>query len=181
MKHRDFKLHLEQAANQVLHAITGGLILFVVFLSMLSHSYAEEPGAQESPKEWEELASIRLQAAIGHESRAEQKEALMNGTAGEALMGAGDEKVLASGNYNTATEHWKKAAKAYEVIGDAANVQRTQNNADTAWEAAKRTLREGADLHMRAAKQYGDANNLNEKIKALEKLASDLEAVMKME
>ena len=50
-----------------------------------------------------------------------------------------------------------------------------------AWDAAKRTRREAAEFHMRAAKVFEDANNLGEKIEAIKKVASDLEALMKME
>ena len=160
---------------------TKGLILFVVFLSWVSHGYAEEPGAQETAKKWEEIASLRFQAAIGHESRAEQKEALGSETPGPALSGAGDEKVSASGGYKTASKHWKKAAEEYGATGDLDSEKKAQYNSDLAWEAAKRTRREAAELHMRAAKVFEDANNLGEKIEALKKVASDLEALMKME
>jgi len=161
--------------------LTNGLIFCVVILSWVSHGYAEEPGAQETAKEWEQIASLRYQAAIGHESRAEQKEALGSETPGEALDGAGDEKVLASGGYKIASEHWKKAAEAYELTGDFDHEKKAEYNADLAWEAAKRTLREAAEFHMRAARQYEDTNTLGGKIKALEKVASDLEGLMKME
>ncbi len=98
--------------------LTKGLILFVVFLSWVLYGYAEEPGAQETAKQWEEIASLRYQAAIGHESRAEQKEVLGSETPGPALSGAGDEKVSASGGYKTASEHWKKQPRrtAQQVI-----------------------------------------------------------------
>ena len=161
--------------------LTKGLILFVVFLSWVSHGYAEEPGAQETAKQWEEIASLRYQAAIGHESRAEQKEALGRENLGEALKGAGDEKVSASGGYKTASEHWKKAAEEYGAIGNLDNEKKAQYNSDLAWDAAKRTRREAAEFHMRAAKVFEDANNLGEKIEAIKKVASDLEALMKME
>jgi len=141
----------------------------------------EEPGTQETAKKWEEIASLRYQAAIGHESRAEQKEALGSENLGEALKGAGDEKVSASGGYKTASEHWKKAAEEYGAIGDLDNEKKAQYNSDLAWDAAKRTRREAAEFHMRAAKVFEDANNLGEKIEALKKVASDLEALMKME
>ncbi len=158
-----------------------GLIFCVVILSWVLHGYAEEPGAQETAKQWEEIASLRFQAAIGHESRAEQKEALGSETPGPALRGAGDEKVSASGGYKTASEHWKKAAEVYSATGDLDNEKKARYNSDLAWEAAKRTRREAAELHMRAAKVFEDANNLGEKIEALKKVASDLEALMKME
>ncbi len=158
-----------------------GLILFVVFFSWVSPGFPEEPGTQETAKQWEEIASLRYQAAIGHESRAEQKEALGSENLGEALKGAGDEKVSASGGYKTASEHWKKAAEAYGTTEDLDNEKKARYNSDLAWEAAKRTLREAAEFHMRAARVFEDANNLGEKIEALKKVASDLESLMKME
>ena len=161
--------------------LVNGLILLVVLLSWELPGHTEEHGSQETPKQWEEIASIRFQAAIGHESRAKQREKLRSETPGEALIGAGDEKVSASSNYKVANEHWIKAAEAYEGTGELDDEKKARYNADLAWEAAKRTLREAADFHMRAAKQYEDANNLGEKVKALEKVASDLEASIKME
>ncbi len=85
--------------------LTNGLIFCVVMLSWVSPGYPEETGAQETAKQWEEIASLRFQAAIGHEARAEQKSALGSENPGEALYGAGDEKVSASGNYKVASEH----------------------------------------------------------------------------
>ena len=161
--------------------LTNGLIFCVVILSFVSPGYPEETGAQETAKQWEEIASLRFQAAIGHESRAEQKSVLGSENPGEALYGAGDEKVSASDNYKVASEHWKKAADTYEEASDLDNEKKAYYNADLAWESAKRTLREAAEFHMGAAKVFEDANNLGEKIKALEKVASDLEALMKME
>jgi len=110
--------------------LTLGLILLVVFLSWVSPGYPEEAGTQEIAKQWEEIASLRYQAAIGHELRSEQKEALGTETPGEALYGAGDEKVSASGNYKIASEHWKKAATEYEAAGDLVNGKKAQYNAD---------------------------------------------------
>ena len=72
------------------------LIFCVVILSCVSLGFGEEAGTQEAAKQWEEIASLRYHAAIGHESRAVQKEALGTETPGEALDGAGDEKVSAS-------------------------------------------------------------------------------------
>jgi len=161
--------------------LTNGLIFCVVILSWVSPGWPEEVGIQETAKQWEEIASLRFQAAIGHESRAEQKEALGSETPGPALSGAGDEKVSASGGYKTASKHWKKAAEAYRTTEDLDNEKKAQYNSDLAWEAAKRTLREAAEFHMRAAKVFEDANNLGEKIEAIKKVASDLEALMKME
>ncbi len=161
--------------------LTLGLILFIVFLSWVSPGYPEEPGTQETAKQWGEIPSLRFQAAIGYESRAEQKEELGSETPNEALDGAGDEKVLASGGYKIASEHWKKAIEANKLIGDLNQEKKAEYNADLAWEAAKRTLREAAEFNMKAAKHYKDTNSLGGKIKALEKVASDLEGLMKME
>ena len=161
--------------------LTNGLLLVVVVLLWVSYGYAEEPDAQETAKQWEEVASLRFQAGIGHESQAEQKVALGSESPGPALSGAGDEKVSASGGYKTASEHWKKAADAYEMASDLNSEKKARYNSDLAWESAKRTLREAAELHMRVAKQYEEANNLGAKVKALEKVASDLEALMNME
>ena len=47
-------------------------------------------------------------------------------------------------------------------------------------EAAKRTLAEGIDLHMRAKDQYQAADNLGKKIQALEKIARNRELLMEM-
>ncbi len=160
--------------------LTLGLTLFVIFLSWVPPGYPEEAGTQETAKQWEEIASLRYQAAVGHESRAEQKEALGSDTPGPAFSGAGDEKVSASDGYKTASKHWKKAAEAYRTTEDLDNEKKAQYNSDLAWEAAKRTLREAAESHMRAAKVFEDTNNLGEKIEALKKVASDLEALMKM-
>jgi len=180
LAHFNLRHPVKRKPNQC-RVLTFGLIWFVVFLSWVSPGCPEEPGTQETAKKWEEIASLRYQAAIGHESRAEQKEALGSENLGEALKGAGDEKVSASGGYKTASEHWKKAAEEYGAIGDLDNEKKAQYNSDLAWDAAKRTRREAAEFHMRAAKVFEDANNLGEKIEALKKVASDLEALMKME
>jgi len=180
LAHFDLRHPVKRKPNEG-RVLTLGLILSVVCLSWVSPGYPEEPGTQEIAKQWEEIASLRYQAAIGHELRSEQKEALGTETPGEALSGAGDEKVSASGGYKTASEHWKKAAEAYELTGDLDHEKKARYNSDLAWEAAKRTLREAAEFHMRAAKQYEDTNNLSGKVKALEKVASDLEGLMKMD
>ena len=86
-----------------------GVIFCVGILSWGTPSFAQEAGTQETAKQWEEIASLRFQAAIGHESRAEQKVALGSDNPGEALYGAGEAKVSASGNYKVASEYWKKS------------------------------------------------------------------------
>ena len=161
--------------------LSTGLFVCVVISSWGGFSTAEEASSQDRARQWEEIASLRYQAAIGHESRAEQKEALVDENPGEALKGAGDDKVSASDGFKKASEHWKKAAEKYSAIGELDNQKKAQYNSDSAWDAAKRTLREAADFHMRAAKVFEDENNLGNKIEALKKVASDLEALMKME
>ncbi len=71
-------------------------------------------------------------------------------------------------------------AKAYETIGVAKRLDKARSDADRALEAAKRTLQEGSNLHIRAAKEYGSTNNLERKIEALEKAARNLEHLMNM-
>ena len=162
-------------------SISNGLVIFVLLSCALPHAYAGEKSAHESPQQWEDIASIRLQVAISYESKAEKMEALENERPGEALLNAGDAKVLASSHYKRSGEHWEKAANAHETAGDLDSKEKAQYNADMARKAAERTLREGADLHARAARLYENTNNLDGKIKALEKVAGDLEALMKME
>ncbi len=123
---------------------------------------------------------MRFQAGLGHEQLAENNEALIDVTPAKALDAAGDEKFLASDQYKTASEHWKKVAKAYETIDEANKSHKARSDVDRALEAAKRTLQEGSILHIRAAKEYGSTNNLVRKINALEKAARNLEHLMKM-
>ncbi len=69
----------------------------------------------------------------------------------------------------------------YGAAGDLDNEKKAGYNSDLAWEAAKRTLWEASEFQMRAVNQYEDRNILSEMVKALEKVASDLETLLKMD
>ncbi len=167
MKARNFNSHSQQSNDALFQKIAPGLILIVVspFISLVSN--AAEPRDQE--------------AARGHESKAENREGSQEEGVGVALDGAGDEKALASSTYKLASDNWAKAATEYETAGDLDKAHMAQFNADTTLEAAKRTLMEAIDSHRRAVKQFQDSNSLDKKTGALEKIAANLEKLMKLE
>ncbi len=174
------KLHPQRLTIGAFLAISGGLLISLALFPLPPHSFAQGPGEEISPEQWNEIALMRFQAGLGHERLAENNEALLNVTPAEALDAAGDEKFSASGQYKTASGHWKEVAKAYETICEEIGSHKARSDADRALEAAKRTLQEGSNLHIRAAKEYGSTNNLERKIKALEKAARNLEHLMNM-
>jgi len=49
-----------------------------------------------------------------------------------------------------------------------------------AWAAARRALREGAELYRMAEEQFDSVNNLERKIMALKKSARNIERLMEM-
>ncbi|MCZ6626064.1 MAG: hypothetical protein O7B35_17840 [Deltaproteobacteria bacterium] len=189
MSLKSHRLDQQRAGNQRSLRIFAGLVIAAVLYTLLLYSYAaEEQSAQHDAEQWEEIAKIRLEAARGHELQAEIKreEAFKRKSTdspdrvGDALNGAGDEKYLASGDYQKASKHWKKAAEVHETTGGTIKAKNARGHADTAWEAAKRTLIEGTLLHRMAEEQYANANNLVKRTAALEKVARNLERLMKM-
>ena len=174
------KLYPQRLTIGVFLAILAGFLITLAVFPLPPHSFAQGLGEEASPEQWDEIALMRFQAGQDHEQLAQNNEPLLDVTPAEALDAAGDEKFLASGQYKTASEHWEKVAKAYETIGEANRAHKARSDADKALEAAKRTLQEGSILHMRAAKEYGSANNLVRKVNALEKAARNLEHLMKM-
>jgi tetratricopeptide (TPR) repeat protein len=165
------------------------LIIAALVLLISSASGAGEGlNSQQEAEKWEEIAIIRLEAARGHELQAESKreEAFRtssldgSGAAGDALDNAGDEKYLASDDYQKASRHWQKAAKAHRATGDPDKAKSAEKNANKTWEAAKRTLHEGADLYKMAEEQFENIRNLEKRIKALNKLARNIERLMEM-
>lgn len=189
MRLKSHRLYQQRAGNQRSLRIFAGLVIAAVLYTLLLYSYAaEEQSAQHDAEQWEEIAKIRLEAARGRELQAEIKreEAFKRkstgnpDTVGDALDGAGDEKYRASGEYQKARKHWKKAAEVYETAGETIKAKNARDNADAAWEAAKRTLIEGTLLHRMAEEQYANANNLVKRTAALEKVARNLERLMKM-
>jgi hypothetical protein len=80
-----------------------------------------------------------------------------------------------------ANDNWAKAATEYETAGDLDKAHMAQSNADTFLGAAKRILMEANDSHRRAVKQFQDSNSLDKKIGSLEKIAANIEKLMKLE
>ena len=159
------------------------------FALMLSHSLAAEtlPAGDEA-KRWDEIASVRFQAARGHDYQSDvRKEGALRPrgsydtlTSGDELDIAADEKYLASQDYQAATKDWEKAAKSFRAAGDVINAKRTMDYADGAWEAARKSLREGIDIYKMAHGYYETANIIEKKPLVLGKLARNLERLMDM-
>ena len=163
------------------------LLMAGLFLSALGDVYAaEKMNPRHEAEQWEEVAKIRLQAARGHELQAERRrENAFRFTGGltasaDALDLAGDDKYLASDDYRMASKHWEKAAKAYRAAGEPDKAKDALENAATTMEAAKRALREGADLYKLAEDQFDSVNNLDRKIQVLKKSARNIERLMEM-
>ncbi len=156
--------------------------------SALSHGYAaDNSGARDEAELWEEIAYVRFQVAKGHDLQGDiRKEGAFNPrgpydvTPGDQLDMAGDEKYWAAEDYQTATKHWEKAAKGFRAAGELDNARNATEHADTAWEAARRTLREGIEIHKMAQEYYETANNLEKKTAVLGKVARNLERLIDM-
>ena len=183
MKSRRTQTISQRLLGGVVRTAPGVLVLLLGLLSLHlpSLGHAAQLSDESLGRQWEEIALIRQEAAWGHESKAEDRESSQEGTFAEGQEGAGDEKALASGMYRLASQNWIKAAKAYDTFGGGDKVQIAQFNADTNLEAARRTLIEAIEYHRRAAKHYGDSNRLDKKTITLEKLAVNLELLMKLE
>ena len=156
---------------------------------MLSHSYAaENSGGRDEAELWDEIAYVRFQVARGHDLQGDtRKEGAFKprgpydpATPGDELDRAGDEKYWASEDYQTATKHWEKSAKGFRTAGELDKARNAMENADAAWEAAKRTLREGIEIHKMAQEYYETANNLEKKTAVLGKVARNLERLIDM-
>lgn len=132
------------------------------------------------------MAKLRLQAARGHDLQAERRREEAFRLAGNfpsaaaALDSAGDEKYLASEDYERASKDWEKAAKAFKATGDADKTKDALENAAMAWEATRRALREGADLYKMAEEQFENVNDLDRKIQVIKKSARNIERLMEM-
>lgn len=176
----------EGSANLALEGYSRFLIAALVFLTLPTSYAADGLDPRQEAEQWEEVAKLRLQAARGHEVQAERKregafrltDALS--TAGDALDSAGDGKYSASEDYQIASKHWEKAAKAFRAAGDPDKAKDALENAATAWDAARRALREGAELHRMAEDQFDSVNNLDKKIAALKKSARNIERLLEM-
>jgi tetratricopeptide (TPR) repeat protein len=159
------------------------------FILMLSQRLAAETlQAGDEAKRWEEIASLRYQAAREHDLQGDvrkegafrQREPYDTLTSGDELDFAGDEKYLASEDYQAATKQWQKAAKIFRTAGDLINAKRTMDYADGAWEAARKSLREGVEIYKMAHRYYETANGLEKKPVVLGKVARNLERLIDM-
>jgi tetratricopeptide (TPR) repeat protein len=157
--------------------------------TLLPSYAAEKSGIRDDEADlWAEIAYVRFEAAKGYDLQSDiRKEAAFRPrgpsdpiTPGDELDFAGDEKYLASEDYQTATKHWEKAAKAFRTAGELDKARNAKENAATAWEAARRTLREGIQIHRMAQEYYEAANNLERKTAVLGKIARDLERLLEM-
>ena len=167
-------------------------LLAATFLlpSTLLYGYGDEKlGLSRNEAElWGEIADIRFEAAKGHDLHSNiRKEAAFRArgaydpiTPGDELDIAGDEKYLASEDFQTATKHWEKAAKGFRTLVDLGKARTAKENAVESWEAAKRTLREAIQIHRMAQEYYETTNNLEKKTAVLGKLARNLERLMEM-
>lgn len=159
------------------------------FILMLSQRLAAETlQAGDEAKRWDEIASLRYQAAREHDLQGDvRKEGAFRPrepydilTSGDELDIAGDEKYLASEDYQAATKQWEKAAKIFRTAGDLINAKRTMDYADGAWEAARKSLREGVEIYKMAHRYYETANGLEKKPIMLGKVARNLERLIDM-
>jgi tetratricopeptide (TPR) repeat protein len=160
-----------------------------LFATLLPSYAAEKSGIRDDEADlWAEIAYVRFQAAKGYDLQSDiRKEAAFRPraasdpiTPGDELDFAGDEKYLASEDYQTATKHWEKAANAFRTAGELDKARNAKDNAAAAWEAARRTLREGIQIHRMAQEYYEAANNLERKTAVLGKIARDLERLLEM-
>jgi hypothetical protein len=170
--------------------ISIGVAIFL-YPSTLVYSYGAEklgmPGNEEADL-WAEIADIRFEAAKGHDLQSNiRRETAFSArvnydlvTPGDNLDMAGDEKYLASEDYQTATKHWEKAAKGFRTLVELDKARSAKENAATSWEAAKRTLREAIQIHRMAQEYYEATNNLEKKTVVLGKIARNLERLMEM-
>jgi hypothetical protein len=162
-----------------------------LFPSTLVYSYgAEKLGihGNDEAELWAEIADIRFEAAKGHDLQSNiRKETALRArasydpvTPGDELDIAGDEKYLASEDYQTATKHWEKAARGFRTLVELDKAKNAKENAAAAWEASKRTLREAIQIHRMAQDYYEATNNLEKKTAVLGKIARNLERLMEI-
>jgi tetratricopeptide (TPR) repeat protein len=170
--------------------ISLGLAILLVPSMVLQGYGAEKLGVSGNEAElWGEIAEIRFQAARGHDLQSDiRKEAAFRArgsydpiTPGDELEIAGDEKYLASEDYQTATRHWEKAAKVFsKTLDEPGRARSAKENAAVAWEAAKRSLREAIQIHRMAQEYYEATNDLEKKTAVLGKIARNLERLIEI-
>ncbi len=138
----------------------------------------------ESAEHWAAIAKMRFKIAGDHELQAEQAYkgnsdiAFVN--CGDLLDFCGDEKIIASENYQKASQDWEKAAGAYEATGDFGRAEEARENTTVALKASRRAMGEAGDLYVRAKDQHEAAKNLSKEIQSLEKAAGNFERLMEL-
>ena len=178
---RMFPLLSVTTINKALMKMFARLVVALVLSCVSGYCLADQSlSARQSAEEWEYIAKIRSQIATDHDLQGNGTGANSFATVGDLLDFYGDEKFLAYENYQTASQDWEKAATAYQSTGDSIKAKQARDNMSRSLEAAKRTLAEGVDLHMRANDQYQAANNLSKKIQALEKAVRNRERLIEM-
>jgi hypothetical protein len=177
---RMFPLLSVTTINKALMKMFARLVVALVLSCASGYCLAGQSLSAQSAEEWEYIAKIRSQIATDHDLQGNGTGANSFATLGDLLDFYGDEKFLAYENYQTASQDWEKAATAYQSTGDSIKAKQARDNMSRSLEAAKRTLAEGVDLHMRANDQYQAANNLSKKIQALEKAVRNRERLIEM-
>ncbi|HYY26087.1 MAG TPA: hypothetical protein VE689_11375 [Candidatus Udaeobacter sp.] len=173
-----FQSVVKQFSRNVVMLEAATLLMFT-----FSYSYsAEKVGSQDEAQLWDEIASVRFQAARGQDFLGNStKEVALSGSVmpGDELDSAGDKKYLAFEDYQMATTHWEKAAKGFRTAGDMSKARNAMENADAAWEAARASLRDGTEIY-RIALQYYGTTNLEKKSALLRKIARNLERLIEI-
>jgi len=161
--------------------VFAGMFVLVLLSCMAAYSVAGPiSNLHQRAEDWESVAKTRLQIAADHDLQANGSGANSFTDSGDFLEFYGDEKFLAYENYQMASQHWEKASRAYESAGNSIKAKQARDSIIQCLEAARRVLAEGIDLHMRAKDQYQAANNLSQKIQALEKVARNRERLIEM-
>jgi hypothetical protein len=159
--------------------------LEAAILLMFTFSYgysAEKVGSQDEAQLWDEIATVRFQAARGRDFLGNStKEVALSSSAmpGDELDSAGDKKYLAFEDYQIAGTDWEKAAKGFRAAGDMSKARNAMENADAAWDAVRTSLRDGIEIY-RIALQYYATADLEKKSVLLGKIARNLEHLVEI-
>jgi hypothetical protein len=181
MGFRSLRFYPWQPPDKPFMQVFAGVLVVSLLCCLSAYCLADSIlSARQSGEDWEYIAKIRSQIAAEHDSQGSGYGATSVATIGDLLDFSGDEKFLAYENYQTASQDWEKAARAYQSTGDSIKAKQARDNTNKSLEAAKRTLVEGFDLYMRAKEQYQADNNLSKKIQALEKAAINRERLIEM-
>lgn len=162
--------------------------VFLMLATTGSYSYGAEPftATPEIATIWAEIAYVRFQAAQGYEVQSEvrkqtafrPKQPNEPATPASEFEIGGDEKTLACDEYQKAAKQWAKAAQGFGIESNRAKT--AKENAELAWQAAKRTVVDAIELYRRAEDYYDAHNNLLKKTAVLGKIATNLERLIEI-